>query len=113
MRADRFGDGKPDGQPRIERGERVLEHILHAAPQPGLAPAIELRDVLGIQADLAGLRLLEPNDAAPGGGLATTGLAHQRQRLAMPHGQADLLDRMDAPDQTEPAPHIEMRCEVA
>ena len=52
MRADRFGNREAYRQSRIERGKRVLKHILHPAPQPGLARTVEPCDVLAVQADL-------------------------------------------------------------
>src|SRR3954467_9343196 len=109
MRADRLGDRGADLEPRVERGERVLEHVLHLAAQGRLPRRVERGDVLAVEDDLAGLRLLQADVAAPGGGLAAAALANEAERLGGRDLEADLLDGVDAPGQPpeQAAAHVE------
>src|SRR5579872_5214749 len=69
MGGDRCGDREANGQPGIERGERVLEHILDAAAQPGLTGGVERRYVVAAEYDFTGVGLLQTDDAAACRGL--------------------------------------------
>ena len=102
-------DGKHRHQ-RVERGERVLEHVLHVAPHRGERRPPAMLHRLAVKDDLPSGRLLEPDDAAPGGGFAATGFPHQPECLAGPEGQADAVDRLDR--RLPAAPHAIMLHQV-
>ena len=78
-----LGDGIAHGGARVERGARVLHDDLHAA-----AVGMEMRPSEASDRSTPSNQMLPPvalheaQDAAPHGGLAAAGLAHQRQRLA-------------------------------
>ena len=96
MGDDRLGDGKADGEPGVERGERILEHVLDAAVQELCRTGRQPCDIVAFETDAAGDGLLEPDDAAARGGFPAAGLAHQPKRLARLDGEAHALDGMDA-----------------
>ena len=77
---------------RVERGGGGLEddgdHATHLATQVGSA----LGHVLALEIDLAGRRRLQAAHDVRGGGLATTGLAHNADRLAGHELDGDVID---------------------
>src|SRR5581483_8334373 len=104
-----------DRPPRIERGERVLEHHLElrpgapgpSTPQDGHLDPPEPNRARG--------RRHEPDDGPPQSGLAAPGLADEPEGLALPHIQRDPVDRPDdprRPPQDHPTRHREVHPEV-
>ncbi|MHC2477417.1 hypothetical protein ACVJF0_008394 [Bradyrhizobium elkanii] len=68
--------------PRIEAGERILEHHLQTTAN-GMQPAgREIVDALAIEHDLAGGDVEQPQDGAADRRLAAAGFADQREGLA-------------------------------
>ncbi len=94
----RLADDGADGEPRIERGVRVLEDDLHVAPQRAQCLAAQPSDVGTLEPDFARTRLDQPQDAAAGGRLAAARFADQPQRLALADVEAHAVDGMDAVD---------------
>src|SRR6185295_4996668 len=60
--------------------------------------AVERGDVLALEPDLARRRLDQPQDAAPGGGLAAARFADEAERLAGGDVEAHVIDGVDAID---------------
>jgi hypothetical protein len=83
----RLADDPAHGHPRIQAGIRVLEDHLH--PPAGLAQRLATQpgDVDAVEHDLAGRRLVQPQDRPAGGRLAAARFAHQAQGL--PAGQVE------------------------
>ncbi len=78
----RFGDRRPDGQTRIERRLRILEHDLHlAAQRPHLTP-IERGDVGALELDRARRGLDQTQQTPTDGCLAAAALTDEAERLA-------------------------------
>ena len=74
----RFFEDLADGHARVQRGEWVLEHHLHAPAQRPQGCAGGLGDILSIEMNAAGSRLDQPQRQPGGGGFAAAGLADQR-----------------------------------
>ena len=106
----RFTEDRADGHARIERGERVLEHDLHLAPQGAQVVAAEAQHVLPVKDDLARGRLDQAQDAAAGGGLAAAGFADHSQRLAAIDRERHAVHRMDAPTSRDNRPPRTGKC---
>src|SRR5260370_25702416 len=85
----RLADDRAHGQPRIERGVRVLEDDLHVTPERAQRMGVHARDVGALEPDLARAGLYQPQDAATGGRLAAAGFSDQAQRLALADLKAD------------------------
>src|SRR6476659_2001145 len=83
-----------DAKPRVERGERILEHHLHRQALGPRSAAL----VLGVGAPapqaLAFAGLQDARDHAPERALAAARFAHQAHDLALAHRQAHAVDRM-------------------
>ncbi len=80
---------------RVQRGERVLEHHLHAPPQRPQLPGRQVVDALAVQIDFAVGDRIEPQDRLADGGLAAAGLAHQRQGFAAVDRERHAVHRVD------------------
>ncbi len=80
---------------RVERGERVLEHHLHAGAAGAQGRAAQRQKILALEMDFACIRLYQPQEKARDGGFAASRGAGQRQRLAGFDGKADIVDRRD------------------
>src|SRR3546814_3923291 len=91
--AHRLGDDLADLHARIQRAVRILEDDLDLLAKQVQALAVEVRELHAVDDVLAGGLLLELQDAAAGRRLAAAGLAHQAERFALPHGEADVVDR--------------------
>jgi hypothetical protein len=91
VHAEGLADDVGHGHARVERAVGVLEDDLHVAPHAAQGLALELEDGLAVEADLAGGGLEQPEDRAPGGGLAAAGLAHQAEGLAAVDGEGDVV----------------------
>ena len=92
--AHRLGQDVAHLEAGVQTGERVLEHHLHAPPQRPERADREIVDALAVEHHLAGRRVEQTQDAAPDGGLAAAGLAHQRQRLALGDGERHAVHGM-------------------
>ena len=74
----RLGERAADGEARVERVERVLEHELRAAAEVAAAPCPpRSADRRAVEADVAAGRLVELEQQPAGRGLAAAGLAEQ------------------------------------
>ena len=91
-----LADDGADGHARIERGERILEDDLHVAAQPLQRAAIERGNVPALEPYLARGGFDQPQDAAPGGRLATPRFAYYSERLSGSEVEAHPVDRMHA-----------------
>ena len=80
--ADRLGQDVAHAHARIEAGERILEHHLHAAAHAAQPAGRKIVDALAIQHHLAGGDVEQPQDGPADRRLAAAGFADQRQRLA-------------------------------
>ena len=80
------------GHARIERGERVLEHDLHAPAQRPQPLAVKIVDIAALEADGARGGLDQPRHEARGGGLAAAELADQGQGLAAVQCERDAIN---------------------
>ena len=89
VQRDDLADLMGDGVERIERGHRLLEHHRHADPAHLAQVRVRhLQDIAAAKQNFSariarsGLRQ-KADDRLRGDGLARTGFAHQRQRLAL------------------------------
>src|SRR5205807_2043413 len=107
MDDQRFADDRADGHARVERSVGILEDDLHVAAQRAQRAAGQGGDVLAVEPDLAGGRLDQPQDAAPGGRFAATRFADEAQGLAGIDLEARPIDRMHPLDlaREQPALH--------
>ena len=92
-----LGDAVADGGPRVERGERVLEHDLHLGPHPAQLRARRRQEILALVAQRAGVRIQEAQQQAPQGALAAPRLPHEAEHLARPHVEVDVGHGVDPP----------------
>ena len=81
----RLGDDLGHVHARVQRRVRVLEDHLHAPAEAAEILAVELGELLAIEHDAASGRSVELEHGTAGGGLPTTGLAHEAERLALLH----------------------------
>ena len=95
---ERLGDDVADGQARVERRVRVLEHDLQLAPVFAHLAALEARDVVPVHDDLPRGRLDQLEDRPCEGGLAAAGLSDEAEGLSLPHLEVDAVDRVHLPD---------------
>jgi len=94
LHAHGLGHDAADRHPRVQGRVRVLKDHLHPAAVGEELVALELGDVRALEQYLAGGRLIEPNDRAPGGRLAAAGLADERERLPALDREIDAVDRL-------------------
>ena len=100
VHAQRGADDRAHRVTRVQRGVRILEDHLDLAPDRHHLPPRETRDVGALEVDRTGRRVVEPGDQATGGGLATPGLPHQAERLALAQREGHPVDRLDVCDGT-------------
>jgi hypothetical protein len=81
-------------QPRVQRGERVLEDVLRAATEAAQVAAVHAEDALAVEERVALGRLLHAQERAAGGRLAAPRLAHQPQRLAAAQEERHAVHRL-------------------
>ena len=93
--ADRLGQDVAHAHARIEAGERVLEHDLHAPPHRPQRAGRKIVDALAVEHHLAGGHVEQLQDRAADGRLAAAAFADQRQRLAARDLERDAVDRVD------------------
>ena len=65
MKEERLDQDSPDRMARVERGHRVLENHLHAAPQRPHFRLRQSRNVAAVEGDAAGVDVDEPHERAP------------------------------------------------
>ena len=98
VRTQRLADDPADAVARVQRRERILEHHLHPPPQRTQLALAELRDVLPVEQDASGGRLVQPQDRPPDGRLAAAGFADEPKRLAALDLERHVVDRTDVAD---------------
>ena len=82
MQRQRLGQDLADGHARVERGIGVLEDDLRVAAEGAQFVGVQRQQVAAFEADVACIRLDQPQYQPADGGFAATGFADQRQRLA-------------------------------
>jgi hypothetical protein len=87
------GHGILDGQARVQRGVRILEHELHVPAQPLHARGRRRPHVLAVEPHHTGVRLDQPQEKPRERRLAASGLAHDAERLARRHVERDAVHR--------------------
>jgi len=104
-----------DGQPRIERRERVLEDDLHPAPQRHHLLRGVVRDVLAGEPDLAGGGLDQLQDRLAHRRLAAAALADDAENFALAKLEIDAVDGLHLRDHARQDPRAdrEMRLQPA
>jgi hypothetical protein len=113
---ERFTHDVADGHPRVERGVRVLQHDLDAAPQLAQLRALHREDVPPLETRGAAGRRFEPHEHLREGGLAAAGLADHAERLPLLEFEGDAVDRTHVPDgvlEQHTHPHREVLDQVA
>ena len=100
---------------RVERGERVLEDVLHAPPHRAQLFARERGDGRGPEVDGAAGDRHQAQDGAGDGGLAGTGFPDQPERPAGRDVERDAVDRVHGLGGLEriAAPAAEMHMQIA
>jgi hypothetical protein len=98
VHAHRLADHPADGVARVERGVRVLEDHLHPPPERAQLRLTECGDVLPVEDDPAGCRLVEPQDRSPDRRLAAAGLSDKAERLPALDRERDAVDGFDVAD---------------
>ena len=79
-------------QPRIQRGDRILEHHLQVAAQRAPGTPVQRRDVGAEHLDRTGLRRGQLQDLVQRRGLARAGFADDAERAALLQLEADAVD---------------------
>lgn len=106
----RLGEQLAHGVARVEAAVRVLEHHLHVLARVAQLLAIHGEQVLPAKADCAAAGFVQAQQAAPQGGFAAAGLAHDAQGFARMHVQAQVAQRMHgvlAPPGQQRLPRVE------
>src|SRR6202035_4474742 len=96
-----LGDGLADRDARIERTIGVLENDLDLLAVRLQQPPRQLGDFAARQANAAGGRIDQPDDAAGDRGFARTALADDAERAALAQGEGDILGGRDLTDAAE------------
>ena len=108
MGAQRFGDDVLHGHAGIQGSVRVLENHLHLAAVGQQLLLGKSGDVLAVQDDGAGSRVINADHRAGAAALAAAALADQSEGLPLSDRKADVIHRMH----DLPAGHGEMFCQV-
>ena len=101
MRAHRFHDLLADGEHRVERGHRFLEHHRDAGPADALHAGIgKAGEYLTVEAHLAGRHACrrlrqQAHDGEGGDALAAAGFADDAEDFALVEAEADVFDGGD------------------
>ena len=90
-----FLQDRPHRKPGVQRPIRILKHDLHPPPQSSERSGRGSADVLAVKPHAASGRLDEPENAATGGGLATTAFAHQAEGAAAADPERDAIHGPD------------------
>src|SRR4029079_17263479 len=78
---ERLLDDRADRLARVQRRVRILEDHLHLAPQLLQPRALDVGDLLALEADRAGRRLHQAQQQTRRGTLAATRVAHAAPAL--------------------------------
>ena len=112
-----LGDDLAHGHARVERAVGILEDDLDLAAIVLQRLPLDARHVDAAEHDLAGGRLLKPQQRAADGGLAATRFPHEADRLAREHVERQPVHRAHqevlALEQPQPRGHIEIGGEIA
>src|SRR5205814_10410006 len=100
MYGERLADDIARGHARIERGKRVLEHVLHLAPVRPQLRLADLCDVVAVDLDGATGGLDQPQHGARHRGFAATGFADETERLDGLKRKAEAVESMHSSDTT-------------
>src|SRR5262245_57897300 len=90
-----FGHDRADGHPRIERAVGVLEDDLEIAPVAAHLFGRQREQVRAVVPDGSRGGLDEPEEGAPGGGLAAAAFADEAQRFARRDLERDVVHGAD------------------
>ncbi len=88
----RFGDDTADPLARIERAKRVLEHHLEILALAHQFLRLQREEVIAVEQDVAGGRLVERHDEPRERRLAATALAHHAEDLAGIDGERHVVE---------------------
>src|SRR3984885_9785046 len=95
MKEERLDQDSPDRMARVERGHRVLENHLHAAPQRPHLELRQLRDVLPVEHDPARIDVDEPHERAAERRLARARFANDADGFAPAYPEVDAMQDFD------------------
>ena len=95
VQAQGLGQDLAHGHARIERGIGILKDDLRVAAEGAQLVRVQGQEIAALEANVAGIRLDQPQHQPAHGGFAAAGLADQRQRLAGIDAEADAVDRPD------------------
>src|SRR5690606_34388427 len=84
-----------EGQPWIERLERILEDDLRAPPERLEFLATQAANILTIEADIPASGLFKFHQQSPGGGFAASTFTHQGQDFTALHLERHRIDGVD------------------
>ena len=104
----RLGEQFSHRHARVQRRLGVLEHDLQVAAHAAHGLVAEGQQVRAIELHRARGRFGEAQDAATGGALTATALAHERERLAGMHGEADAAHRVQHTRPAAVGAHLEL-----
>jgi len=91
----RFPDDLPDPHPWIEGSHGILEHDLDLPAQGAQRTAAQPRDVLPLEQNSPGRRIMEPRDKPSERRLSGAAFADQAQRLPRRHLERHPVDRVN------------------
>ena len=94
---ERLADDVPAGHAGVQRGDGILEDQLHVAPHLSQRLALEGDEVLALEQDRPGCRLVELQNAAARRGLAAAAFPDEAEGLPLLHVEADVVHRLDVP----------------
>ena len=92
---DGLGDDVARAQARVQRGIGILPDELHLLDVGAALLGGEGGDVLSLVEDLAARRAVDVQKHLADGGLAAAALAHDAERLALGHGEGDVVRGVD------------------
>src|SRR5699024_8090706 len=92
MHLDDFLQRLPDGQARIERGDRLLEDHLHAAPELLRFGLVKLVQGFVVEENLSAARLFESDQGASQRALAATAFPDYSQCPASGNAETHIVD---------------------
>src|ERR1700755_2416876 len=95
LQGERLLDGLPHCPARVQGGERILEHHLHARPQRLELPVREARDVGALEANTPARWLNEAEQTAADRRLARSAFPDEPESLTPSDLKADPIDSTD------------------
>ena len=91
VRLQRLGDDIPHRHTGVQRGVRVLKDHLHFAADRLQLALAHMGNVLPVQQNFAGARLINADDRARAAAFAAAGLPYQPQGASAAQGKADIV----------------------